>query len=152
MEIWDIGHSTRNEKEFMALIQKNRIEAVADVRRFPSSKKFPHFGQDHLKKALGKSSIAYVWLGEWLGGFRKSGYENWMKTQEFAFGISKLESIARNKRTALMCAEADYARCHRKHIIALFKAKGWTVHHILSRPRPRSRSRTLPLFPDKELT
>lgn len=132
MEIWDIGHSTRAEDEFTALLKEHRIEAVVDVRRFPSSKKFPHFSRDHLEKNLKKSSIEYIWLGEELGGFRKGGYQQWMRTQEFASGITKLINMASQKRTAFMCAEADHFRCHRKHIIVHLKHKGWTVHHISS--------------------
>lgn len=137
MEIWDIGHSTRAEDEFTALLKERRIEAVADVRRFPSSKKFPHFSRDHLEKALKKNSIEYIWLGKELGGFRKGGYQQWMRTQQFAAGINKLINIAGQKKTAFMCAEADHARCHRKHIIGHLEHKGWTVHHIPSKAKPQ---------------
>lgn len=130
MDIWDIGHSTRTEKDFITLLHKNRIEAVVDVRRFPSSKKFPHFGKEHLTKVLKKNSIDYLWLGEKLGGFRKGGYENWINTDEFASGIYELEEKAHEKRTAFMCAEADFARCHRKFIIKSLELKGWNVRHI----------------------
>ncbi len=150
MEIWDIGHSTRTEEEFIALLRKNRIEAVADVRRFPSSKKFPHFGKEHLAKVLKKNSIDYLWLGEKLGGFRKGGYENWVKTDEFASGISQLEDKAHEKRTVFMCAESDFARCHRKFIIQSLELKGWKVHHISSLSKPDDPLLTSPLFSDKE--
>lgn len=150
MEIWDIGHSTQTEEEFIALLQKNRIEAVADVRRFPSSKKFPHFGKEHLEKVLKKNSIDYLWLGEKLGGFRKGGYENWVRTDEFASGISQLEDEALEKRTVFMCAEADFSRCHRKFIIQSLELKGWTVHHISSLSKSREPLLTSPLFSDKE--
>jgi uncharacterized protein (DUF488 family) len=150
MDIWDIGHSTRTEKEFIALLREKRIEAVADVRRFPSSKKFPHFGKEHLAKVLRKISIDYLWLGEKLGGFRKGGYENWVKTDEFAMGISQLEDKAHEKRTVFMCAEADFARCHRKFIIQSLELKGWTVHHISSLSKPSDPFLTSPLFSDKE--
>ncbi len=150
MKIWDIGHSTRTEKEFIALLHKNRIEAVVDVRRFPSSKKFPHFGKEHLEKVLEKNSIDYLWLGEKLGGFRKGGYEKWVSTDEFASGISQLEDKAHEKRTTFMCAEADFARCHRNFIIQSLKLKGWTVHHISSLSKSREPFLTSPLFSDKE--
>ena len=152
MEIWDTGHSTREENEFIALLKEHRIEAVADVRRFPSSKKFPHFARDHLEKALKKNSIEYIWLGKELGGFRKGGYQQWMRTQEFASGITKLIRTASQKRTSFMCAEADHSRCHRKHIIDHLQNKGWTVHNIPSTPRPGSSSLTPRLFSDKDLT
>ena len=150
MEIWDIGHSTRTEKDFMAFLHKNRIEAVVDVRRFPSSIKFPHFCKNHLEKVLGKNSIDYLWLGEKLGGFRRGGYENWVSTDEFTSGINELEEQALEKRTAFMCAEADFARCHRKFIIQTLELKGWTVHHISSLSKRHAPSLTSPLFSDKE--
>ena len=132
MEIWDIGHSTRSEDEFLILLDQYKIEIVADVRRFPSSKKFPHFEKSHLEEALRKNRIEYLWLGEKLGGFRKGGYKEWTKTEEFTSGLEELEEKALRKRTAFLCAEADYTRCHRKNIIGLLEKKEWKVHHIHS--------------------
>jgi|SRR4051794_16398569 len=67
--IWTIGHSTRSLEEFLELLSANRIEAVADVRRYPGSRRWPHFTREPLGTALEKRAILYLWLPE-LGGRR----------------------------------------------------------------------------------
>ena len=130
MEIWDVGHSNLKEEDFLSLLQKHRIERVIDVRRFPTSKKFPHFAKPRLEQALNKKRIDYFWLGEKLGGFRKGGYDGWMKSKEFRSGIEELEEKASQKRTAVMCAESDFRGCHRRFIIEVLEEKGWKMLHI----------------------
>ncbi len=130
MEIWDVGHSNRQEEDFLSLLKDHKIEKIVDVRRFPLSKKFPYFERSHLALTLNKINISYFWLGDKLGGFRKGGYEQWMKTEDFAAGIEELEKQARNQRTALMCAEAYYGRCHRRFIIKHLEQRGWQVIHL----------------------
>jgi len=71
--IWTVGHSNRSLEEFLELISRNRIECVADIRSFPTSK-WEHFKKDDLSSALKKIGVGYVWLGETLGGFRRGGY------------------------------------------------------------------------------
>ena len=130
MEIWDVGHSNRQEEDFLSLLKEHKIEKIVDVRRFPTSKKFPYFERSHLALTLNKINISYIWLGDKLGGFRKGGYEQWMKTEDFTAGIEELEKQARHQRTALMCAEAYYGRCHRRFIIKHLEQKGWNVIHL----------------------
>ncbi len=130
MKIWDVGHSTLSEEDFISLLQKNRIEIVVDVRRFPSSRKFPHFEKNNLQKSLLEKKFFYLWMGDELGGFRKEGYEEWMKTEKFSRGLEKLEMVAKNKRTAFMCAEGDHKRCHRRFIASSLEKRGWEVNHI----------------------
>jgi len=131
-EIWDVGHSTLTADSFWQLLKKNKIDCLVDIRRFPTSKKSPHFCQDQLKMTAISQGIEYVWLGSSLGGFRKEGYEAWMKTPEFSQGLRELESLAQQRRVALMCAEKYFGRCHRRFVLKLLSARGWTVHHILS--------------------
>ncbi|MEW6455455.1 MAG: DUF488 domain-containing protein [Acidobacteriota bacterium] len=130
VEIWDIGHSTLTIEDFIRKLIKNNIQLLVDIRRFPGSKKFPHFFKDSLKNFLSERRIDYLWLGNELGGFRKGGYEKWTETSEFKKGIEMLEQIAAEKRTAFMCAEGYYMRCHRRFIIKILEEKGWTIHHI----------------------
>ena len=130
MEIWDVGHSNRQEEDFLSLLKDHKIEKIVDVRRFPLSKKFPYFERSQLALTLNKINISYFWLGDKLGGFRKGGYEQWMKTEDFAAGIEEVEKQARNQRTALMCAEAYYGRCHRRFIIKHLEQRGWQVIHL----------------------
>lgn len=128
--IFSVGHSTRSIEDFIALLKKNRVELVADVRRFPSSKKYPWFCRESLEKSLKESGIGYAWLGEGLGGFRKGGYEAYMETGEFREGIAKLETMAATQPVAFMCAEASEARCHRKYIARNLEKVGWKVVRI----------------------
>jgi len=147
--IWTIGHSTRSLEEFLELLGLNRIEALADVRRFPGSRRYPHFGQDQLAASLHKAHIGYRHFPE-LGGRRRASpdslnlawrnetfraYADFMETSEFAEGVEKLRKLARANRTAIMCAEAVWWRCHRGLISDFLKADGWQVLHILSRAK-----------------
>jgi uncharacterized protein (DUF488 family) len=128
--VFSVGHSIRPIGQFIALLKKNGIELVADVRRFPVSRRFPWFSRENLEAFLRQEGIGYIWLGESLGGFRRGGYEAYAKTDEFMAGIEKLESLASASRTAFMCAEAFEGRCHRKHIARELEARGWRVIRI----------------------
>lgn len=129
-EIWDIGHSTLPFSVFSDLLLKNRIECLADIRRFPTSKKSPHFQKQELSEKLPLLGIDYCWLGESLGGYRAGGYKSWMESAEFKQGLNALEELAQQKRVAIMCAERYFGRCHRRFILDLLTSKGWKVHHL----------------------
>jgi uncharacterized protein (DUF488 family) len=128
--LYDIGHSTRTIESFLSILKKHSIEAVVDVRRFPHSKKFPHFNREKLKEFLLQEGIEYHWMGEKLGGFRKGGYEEWSKTDLFLKGIEELENVATKKRTVIMCAEGFYLRCHRRFILEKVEKLGWQIKHL----------------------
>lgn len=145
LTIWTIGHSTRTLDEFLELLTLNAIEALADVRRFPASRKHPHFDQDALRNSLTGVGVEYVPLPE-LGGRRRPhpdshntvwrnesfrGYADYMETEGFRAGIERLLEPARRKRTAVMCAEAVWWRCHRSLIADYLKATGVCVRHII---------------------
>lgn len=143
--IWTIGHSTHSETEFLEMLQSFEIGALADVRSYPGSKRYPHFNKDHLAHFLPKHHIGYHHLRD-LGGRRKTskdsentawrlpafrGYADYMQTPEFKVAIGELEAIALKKRTAYMCAEAVWWSCHRSLISDYLKSTGWTVMHIM---------------------
>lgn len=143
--IWTIGHSTRNAEEFIALLADNGMQALADVRRFPGSRKYPHFNVGPLAHTLQEAGIDYVPFPE-LGGRRKPlpdspntawrndafrGYADYMRTPEFAAGMERLATRASARRTALMCSEAVWWRCHRGLISDWLKVRGVRVLHIL---------------------
>lgn len=132
MKIFTIGHSTRSEKEFLDVLKYYGIEAVVDIRRFPVSKHHPHFNKEELEKILTENSIDYFWL-ENLGGYRKGGYEKYMKSKEFVEGLEKLENLAKQKKTTFMCAERDWYRCHRRYIASLLVQQGWNVVHVINK-------------------
>jgi len=140
--IWTIGHSTRMIDIFLSLLEENGIKAVADVRRFPGSKRYPQFGRE----ALGEHGIRYEHFPE-LGGRRKAkpdskntawrnemfrGYADYMETEDFRNGIARLVDLAdQSGPTAIMCAEAVWWRCHRSLISDYLKVRGVEVLHIL---------------------
>jgi uncharacterized protein (DUF488 family) len=145
LTIWTIGHSTRSLAEFLELLAANRIETLADVRRFPASRRHPHFNQRQLSESLAQAGMQYVPLPE-LGGRREPrpdsrntawrneafrGYADYMETPEFQAGIERLLAVARDKRTAILCSEALWWRCHRALISDSLKVAGVTVEHIV---------------------
>lgn len=132
LELWTLGTSTRSASEFMRLLRIYRVETVADVRYFPGSRRFPHFTKEALRESLEENGFHYVWLGETLGGYRKGGYEEHMKTPPFREGIEALCKVAASSRTAIVCAEVLPWRCHRRHIARAMEERGWQVTHILN--------------------
>ena len=132
MDLFMVGHSTRTLEELIRILQSYEIEILVDVRRFPRSKRVPHFNRANLEQALPEQDIRYSWLGDALGGFRKEGYQEYMKSEEFTKGISHLLSIAEKEQTVLMCSEKDWSRCHRKEIAEYLMKQGHHVIHIVS--------------------
>jgi uncharacterized protein (DUF488 family) len=152
--IWTVGHSTRTEGEFLDLLGEYRIEAVADVRRHPGSRRMPQFGSSALQASLTRRGVEYLWLPG-LGGRRQPavdspntawrnasfrGYADYLHTELFAESFTNLLSLAHGLRTAIMCAEALWWRCHRSLIADVLKSLGYEVTHILgpgsSSPHP----------------
>ncbi len=144
-EIWTIGHSTHTLEEFVAMLKSFQVETVADIRSLPGSRKFPQFNKEELVISLPQHHIQYIHL-EKLGGRRKvkpdskntywrhpafRGYADFMETETFKEGIAELEQIASSQRTAYMCSEAVWWRCHRSMVSDYLKAKGWKVMHIM---------------------
>jgi len=138
MEIYTVGHSNLSLDDFLELLRRWRIEIVADVRRFPTSRKHPHFAREALESALREARIRYVFLGEELGGYRREGYEAHMGTEKFRRGLERLEELAAQGRTTIMCAERDPRGCHRRFIAAVLAARGFRVIHILGPEKSRA--------------
>jgi uncharacterized protein (DUF488 family) len=145
-DIWTIGHSTRSLEEFLGLLKNNAIQCLVDVRHFPGSRRWPHFNKPQLSQALAEAGIEYEHL-VCLGGRRPTnaqshntawrntsfrGYADYMETEPFRRGVDQLLVMARERRTAIMCSEAVWWRCHRSMIADYLKANGGKVHHILS--------------------
>ena len=135
LAIYTIGHSNISVEELISLLHQYKIACVVDVRRFPSSKKFPQFNKNFLSKSLMESHIAYHWMGDQLGGYRKGGYEAYTKTEEFQLALKKLMELARMQQTTIMCAEKLYFRCHRKFIAEMLIENDWQVIHIFDEKR-----------------
>jgi uncharacterized protein (DUF488 family) len=133
LKIWTIGTSNRSIEEFLHVLEVYQIEAVIDVRRFPTSK-HNHFKQENLEASLNQSGIAYHHVTE-LGGYRRGGYREYMTTAEFEQGLRYVEELASSQRVALMCAELLFFRCHRRFIADALKERGHTILHIIDEKR-----------------
>jgi uncharacterized protein (DUF488 family) len=145
--LWSIGHSTRSVEVLVALLAEQGVTALADVRRYPKSRRHPHFDDDSLAAALPEAGVRYVPLRS-LGGHRRPlpgpasvnggwknesfrGYADFLQTPEFDLALGALERLALDERTAIMCAEAVPWRCHRMLICDALCARGWRVRHVL---------------------
>ena len=142
--IWTVGHSTRSTDELLAVLSAHRIELVADVRRFPGSRRLPHFAADALEQSLASVSVAYRWFPS-LGGRRRPdpasinlawrhpafrAYADHIATEEFAEGLFDLMLLAGGLRTAIMCSEILWWRCHRRLIADVLTSLDVRVEHI----------------------
>jgi uncharacterized protein (DUF488 family) len=135
MEVWTIGHSTRNFDTFVQILRRHGIETLMDVRHFPTSIRMPWFKKEYLQLMLPKYKINYVWMGDTLGGYRKGGFESHMKSREFLIGMQQLMDTALESKSVIMCSESVAMRCHRKHIADELSKSGWTVNHIYDEKR-----------------
>jgi len=144
--LWTIGHSTRSFSEFNELLSRYRISEIVDVRSFPGSRRYPQFNQAELSRTLDAVGVGYFHNPQ-LGGRRTPSpgskntawrnasfraYADHMETEEFKQGIRNLLELAGKNRTAVMCAEAVWWRCHRSLIADYLKASGHEVIHILT--------------------
>lgn len=144
--LWTIGHSTRAREDFLSLLREHEIVCLADVRRFAGSRHNPQFSPAQMGPALEAAGIRYLPMPE-LGGRRPAkadspngawrvaafrGYADYLATEAFAQGRERLMTQARAERTAVMCAEAVWWRCHRRLIADDFTARGWRVLHIMA--------------------
>jgi uncharacterized protein (DUF488 family) len=144
MTIWTIGHSTHSLDEFVALLAARDIELLVDIRRVPGSRRSPHFHADALRRSLPDRGLSYVGLPR-LGGWRRTtadspndgwwnrsfrGYADYALEVEFGEGLAQLRELASVQRTAMMCSEALWWRCHRRLVADRLVVAGDTVCHI----------------------
>lgn len=154
-EVYTVGHSTRDIEDFVAVLRAHEIACIADVRRYPGSRRNPHFGRDRLAQSLEGAGIGYRFLGGALGGYMPRhlprerspnaawanesfrNYADAMTLPSFRAGLEALEEQASTTPTAIMCAELDYHRCHRRILADLLSARGWNVLHVHDEGPPR---------------
>ncbi len=156
--VWTIGHSTRPLDDFLNLLADFDIQAIADVRRFPGSRRHPQFAKTALGDALAARHIEYRWLPA-LGGRRRPlpdspnsawrntsfrGYADHIQTGEFAAGLEELLTLCARRRTAVMCAELLWWRCHRALIADVLCVRGTEVVHILDPHKSTTHPYTAP--------
>ncbi|SFH63094.1 DUF488 domain-containing protein [Planctomicrobium piriforme] len=149
VELFTIGHSNQPLEDFLDLLKQHQITALVDIRRFPGSRAFPQFNQETLSTALRDHGIEYHWF-ESLGGRRPASksagpspnlglknpsfrnYADYMATGDFQTGIEALSKIAAAKKTAIMCSESVFWRCHRRLVSDFWTAQGGLIQHIFS--------------------
>jgi uncharacterized protein (DUF488 family) len=147
MTIFTIGHSTRPLDAFVAALKSAGVDAIADIRRFPKSRRYPHFNSENLAPALAAEGIAYRHFPA-LGGrrgkradgtpspntlWREEPFRNfadYAETAEFRDAFGALASMGRAGTPAIMCAEAVWWRCHRRIVADYLLAAGFPVEHI----------------------
>ena len=142
--VWTVGHSTRAAPELLDVLEAHGIELLADVRRFPGSRRLPQFAEPALAESLAARDIAYRWLPA-LGGRRRPdpdsanvgwrhpafrAYADHVASEEFAEGLFELLMLAAGMRTAVMCAEVLWWRCHRRLIADVLVSLDVPVVHI----------------------
>ena len=132
--IYTIGTSKRSQEEFLSLLQKFGIQAVMDVRRFPTSR-FDHFKRETLAQLLQETGVSYIYLGVELGGYRKGGYEKYIGTDEFVQALGCLEEEAAIRVAVIVCSERLPWKCHRRFIGKELEKRGWHVIHIIDEKR-----------------
>jgi len=132
LTIWTIGYGGRSKKNLLEILKEHNIRVVVDVRSFPTSK-VEDFKRENMAKWLSENSKKYVWLGKELGGYRRGGYEKYMKSDDFKRGIEKLIEIAKKNKTCILCLERNPKYCHRRFIAAYLTHIGIKVVHILKK-------------------
>lgn len=147
-----VGHGARTAEQLAAVLVDGGVALLVDVRRFPGSRRHPHFGREALARSL---PVAYEWWGEELGGRRPPAaesrhpewrndafraYADWMDTPVFQEALDRLLARAGEAATAVMCSETLWWRCHRRLIAEAACARGVEVVHLLdvgqSQPHP----------------
>ena len=143
--VFTVGHGTRSTKELISVLEDAGVEMLVDVRRFPGSRRHPHFARDALEESLPAVGIPYEWRGDALGGRRDPlpdspnvawrveafrGYADHLASPEFRTALRDLEERAATVRQAVMCAETLWWRCHRRLIADALVADGVEVIHL----------------------
>jgi uncharacterized protein (DUF488 family) len=144
--IWTVGHGTLDAPDFVALIAGAGIERIVDVRRYPGSRRHPHFASDQMAGWLVESGLEYEWTPA-LGGRRRpvpdspntglrnaqfQAYADHMATAGFRAAVDDLLTGATGRRVAVMCAESVWWRCHRRLLADhLTLVDGWDVEHLM---------------------
>ena len=144
--LYTVGHGARSLDELAAVLSDGGVRRVADVRRYPGSRRHPQFGRDVLAVELPARGVEYEWRGDELGGRRRPaeptrhpewrdagfrGFADYMDTPEFASALDRLLADAANEPIAVMCAETLWWRCHRRLIADAAAARGADVVHLI---------------------
>ena len=146
MTLLTIGHGTLEAERFADLLAASDVGRVVDMRRLPTSGHNPQFGRSRIEEWLPQNHIIYRWEPD-LGGFRRAetnspntglrnrsfrGYADYMAAPAFLAALERLLAEARRSRTAVMCSETLWWRCHRRLIAdAATLLRGIDVVHLM---------------------
>lgn len=154
--VYAIGHSTRSLDQFADLLQAHGVELLCDIRTIPRSRRNPQFNRENLRRTLPRRGIRYRHL-KGLGGLRRAskesvnqawqnsgfrGYADYMQTEDFRDALEQLIGLSRSARCAVMCAEGNPFRCHRRLLADALIVRGVPVRHITSRKSAREHALT----------
>jgi uncharacterized protein (DUF488 family) len=141
VNLFTIGHSNLPAEQFLALLRGHGVTAIADVRSVPFSRRFPWFSSRPLAERLQSKGIAYIMVGDTLGGRPANpalycdgvaDYEAMAGTADFRAGLDRVVIEMTSRRVCLMCAEREPLDCHRCLLVSRALARrGWTIGHIL---------------------
>lgn len=152
LPIYTVGHSTRTIEAFVELLRAGGVQIVADIRSVPRSRTNPDYNLDTLPATLAPFQIGHTQISE-LGGLRKKSkqispevngfwanqsfhnYADYALSEEFRLGLTRLTSLASERRTAIMCAEAVWWRCHRRIVADYLLMEGRSVFHLMGDDR-----------------
>lgn len=148
--VFTVGHSTRPVEELIAILERAGVTALVDVRTVPRSRRNPQYEREALSASLPAAGVAYRHEPA-LGGFRRPSadspnggwehpsfraYADYMLGDDFRAALDTLDDGARRDPTAIMCAEAQWWRCHRRLIADALTVRGWEVLHLGLGARP----------------
>lgn len=149
-QVFTVGHGARPIGDFIGILRAASIDVLIDIRRFPGSRRHPHFGREPLAAALSVEAIAYRWQGDALGGRRSrradsrhtalhnrafAGYADHMDSPDFRSAVDALVERAATERQAIMCAETAWWHCHRMLVADALTLRGVQVVHLLAAGR-----------------
>ncbi len=150
--IYTIGHSTRSIADFVELLKVGRVELVVDIRSIARSRTNPQYNLDTLPTSLAAYQIGHAQILE-LGGLRKKSttvapevngfwlnrsfhnYADYALSGEFRAGLHRLLELAAGRRSAIMCAEAVWWRCHRRIVADYLLHESREVFHLMDPSR-----------------
>jgi uncharacterized protein (DUF488 family) len=146
VELLTVGHGTLSASELASLVSDAGVALLVDVRSYPGSRRHPQFGRAEMERWLPPAGVEYRWE-RGLGGRRPvrpdsphvalrnpsfRGYADHMSDPDFAAALDAVVGWAASQRTAVMCAETLWWRCHRRLLadVAVL-LRGVDVHHLL---------------------
>ncbi|MFJ6328635.1 MULTISPECIES: DUF488 family protein [unclassified Rhizobium] len=152
LPFFTIGHSNRSFPVFLELLREAEVERLIDIRKIPMSRANPQFNKDALSIALSEAQVSYEHIAA-LGGLRGNAktfptamnglwtnesfhnYADYALTAPFQENLQHLLEEGHKQRSAIMCSEAVWWRCHRRIVADYLIARGETVFHIMGSTR-----------------